>query len=103
MHYLLFYEFVHDYVERRSELRAEHLRLAWESNDRGELILAGTLADPVDTGVLLFNCDSPDVVERFVAADPYFKRGLVKSHRIRPWTTVIGKDATTPVRPEPRS
>lgn len=103
MHYLLFYEFVPDYLARRAELRVEHLRLAWEANERGELLLAGALADPVDTGVLLFECATPEVIERFVAADPYFKRGLVKSYRIRPWTTVIGKDAATPVRPDPRS
>jgi hypothetical protein len=24
----------------------------------------------------------------------------VKSWRVRPWTTVVGKDAVTPVRPE---
>ena len=70
MHFLLFYETSADYLERRGEFRAEHLSLAWQAVDRGELVLGGALADPVDGSVLLFQGDSPDVVERFVRSDP---------------------------------
>jgi uncharacterized protein YciI len=97
MHFLLFYEFVPDYLERRGQFRSEHLRLAWEFQSRGELILAGAYADPVDGAALLFKCDSSAVPERFVASDPYAIAGLVKSWRIREWTTVVGQDAITPV------
>ena len=45
MHFLLFYEFVPDYLDRRAQYRTEHLRSAWESQERGELVLAGALAD----------------------------------------------------------
>lgn len=100
MHYLLFYEVSADYLERRGEFRADHLRLAWEACERGELILGGALADPVDTSLLFFQVDSPAVIESFVAADPYVRNGLVKSWRIRPWTTVVGEQASTPVRPQ---
>ena len=100
MHYLLFYEVSADYLERRGEFRAEHLRLAWEACERGELLLGGALADPVDTSLLFFQVDSPAVIERFVAADPYVRNGLVKSWRIRPWTTVVGAQANAPVRPQ---
>lgn len=98
MHYLMFYDYTADYLERRGEFRALHLRHAWESNERGELVLGGAYADPADGAVLLFNCSSPDVPERFAAADPYVRNGLVSRHWIRPWTTVVGKDAATPVR-----
>ena len=98
MHYLLFYEFVSDYVERRAEFRARHLKLAWEAQARGELILAGAFASPVDGAALLFQCDSREIPERFVASDPYVQSGLVTSWRIREWTTVVGRDAATPVR-----
>ncbi len=98
MHYLLFYEFVPDYLEQRAAFRVEHLRLAWQAHERGELILAGALAEPVDQGVLLFQADSPAVAEKFAAADPYVRNALVARYRVRPWTTVIGKDAATPVR-----
>ena len=98
MHYLLFYDVAPDYLKRRGEFRAEHLALAWKACERGELILGGALADPVDSAVLLFQGDSPDVAERFVAADPYVKNGLVTRWRVRPWTTVVGETATSPVR-----
>jgi uncharacterized protein len=99
MHYLLFYEFVPDYLQRRAQFRDEHLRLAWAAQERGELLLAGALAEPVDSGVLLFNCSSPEIPQRFAAADPYMLNGLIARHSVRPWTTVVGKEATTPVRP----
>jgi uncharacterized protein len=101
MHYLMFYDVVPDYVERRGELRAEHLRLCWEACDRGELILGGALSDPVDGAVLLFRGDSPAVAERFAAADPFVRNGLVTGWRVRPWTTVVGEQAATPVRLRP--
>jgi uncharacterized protein len=100
MHYLLHYDVAPDYLERRGALRAEHLRLAWEAHSRGELILGGALADPVDGAVLLFQGSSPEVAERFAAADPYVKQGLVTRWRVRAWTTVVGEMASSPVRPE---
>ena len=99
MHYLLFYDYAPDYLARRAQFRSAHLTLAWQACERGEVVLGGALEDPVDSAVLLFQCDSPAVVERFVAADPYVKNGLVTRWRIRPWTTVVGASATQPVRP----
>ena len=100
MHYLMIYELSPDYLEKRQQFRAGHLQMAWDAHERGELVLGGALTDPVDNAVLLFKGDSPAVAERFAAADPYVKNGLVKSWRVRPWTTVIGADASTPVRLE---
>lgn len=98
MHYLLFYDVVPDYVQRRAEFRKEHLALAWKAHDRGELVLGGAMGDPADGAILLFKGESPAAAEAFAAADPYVRNGLVKRWRVRPWTTVVGKDATTPVR-----
>ncbi len=98
MHYLLFYETAPDYLERRSQFRAEHLTLAWQAHARGELTLGGALADPVDGAVLLFQGDSPDVAARFAEADPYVLNGLVTRWQVRPWLTVVGEQASTPVR-----
>jgi uncharacterized protein len=92
MHYLLFYEVGPDYLERRGEFRAEHLELARRAHRRGELILAGALADPVDGAVLLFRGSSPAAAAGFAADDPYVRNGLVRSWRIREWTTVVGDD-----------
>lgn len=99
MHYLLFYEVSPDYLARRAEFRDEHLRLAWQAQERGELVLGGALADPVDGAVLLFKGASAEVAERFARQDPYVQNGLVQSWRVRPWTTVVGADASSPVRP----
>ena len=100
MHYLLTYELAADYLERRGEFRNEHLKLAWEAEARGELVIAGAFADPADQSALLFSGDSPAAAERFAQADPYVANGLVTSWRVRPWTTVIGKDAFNPIRPD---
>ena len=53
-HFLLFYEADGDYAERRKPFRAAHLAHARAAKDRGELVLAGGLAEPVDGSVLLF-------------------------------------------------
>lgn len=100
MHYLLIYDLSPDYLEKRPQFRGAHLQLAWAASERGELVLAGALADPADSAVLLFKGDSPVAAERFAAADPYVQNGLVKSWRVRAWTTVVGADASTPVRPQ---
>lgn len=99
MHYLLFYDVVPDYAERRVPFRAEHLALARAAAERGELILGGALADPIDGAVLLWECDSPEPVEAFVAADPYVKNGLVTAWRVRAWTTVVGDRAVVKLPP----
>jgi uncharacterized protein YciI len=99
LHYLLFYEVADDYLSRRAVFRQAHLELACKASDRGELILGGALANPADGAVLLFKGDSPEAAERFALADPYVMNGLVKRWYVREWTTVAGRDAATPVRP----
>jgi hypothetical protein len=96
-HFLLFYDYVPDVLERRAPLRAAHLALARAALARGELVLGGALAEPVDGAVLLFDCESASVVEEFVRNDPYVQGGLVTRWRIRPWTTVVGEAAKTKV------
>lgn len=96
MHYLLMYELAPDYLERRAAFRTDHLKLAWATEG---LIAGGALNEPVDRAVLLFEGDSPAAAERFANADPYVKNGLVKRWEVRPWTTVVGKLAASPVRP----
>ena len=101
MHYLLFYEIVDDYLERRVQYRDEHLSKAWAASDGGELLLGGALIQPTDAAVLLFQGDSPEVAERFARADPYVINGLVKRWYVREWKTVAGTQAATPVKPNP--
>ncbi|OZI17804.1 hypothetical protein CAL18_11710 [Bordetella genomosp. 7] len=99
MHYLMFYDLVPDYLQRRGEFRDAHLALAREAVARGELVLGGALADPADQAVLLFQGESPQAAEAFARADPYVQNGLVRQWRVRPWTTVVGEQASHPVAP----
>jgi uncharacterized protein len=88
-YYLLVYHVVDDYVSRRAPYREEHLRLAHEAKMRGDLVLGGALADPVDKALLVFRVSTPAVIEDFVQSDPYVKNGLVTNWEIRPWNIVI--------------
>jgi uncharacterized protein YciI len=97
-HFLLFYEAGPAYLERRPQFRGEHLKLAWEAAERGDIIVAGALADPVDGAVLMFRGEDKKVAEDFARADPYVTNGLVARWHVREWTTVVGELAATPVR-----
>jgi len=97
-HLILEYALVDDYLERRAALRDEHLGLPRAAHERGDLLLAGALADPFDRALLIWTAPR-EVVEQFVAADPYVRNGLVTRWRVRPWSTVVGEAAATPVRP----
>jgi uncharacterized protein YciI len=99
MHYLLFYDVVENYAERRLPFRKDHLAHARAAAGRGELVLAGALANPVDGTVLLFKGDSPAAAETFARADPYVTNGLVTAWRVREWTTVVGSDAQVVLPP----
>ena len=94
MHYLLFYDVIDDYAERRAPFRNQHIALAGAAYQRGELVLAGALAEPLDGAVLVFN--KPDAAEAFAQADPYVQNGLVKAWRVRKWNTVVGQGASAP-------
>lgn len=91
-YYALFYDVVNDFVARRSAYRDEHLRLAREAHARGELVLAGALADPADGALLVFQGESPTAAEAFARQDPYAKNGLITKWRVRNWTVVVGNE-----------
>ena len=96
MHYILFYEVAPDYLTRRGAFRQQHLAMIAEAHQRGELVIAGALADPADGAVLVFRGPTPEAAERFAKADPYVLNGLVTTWRVRHWMTVIGDGARMP-------
>jgi uncharacterized protein YciI len=99
MHYLLFYDYAPDAVERRPAFRALHFAHARAAIERGELVLGGALANPVDGAVLLFRGDSPAAAEAFATADPYVRNGMVARWHVREWTTMVGPTAEVPPPP----
>jgi len=92
VYYLLQYDLVDDYIARRGPFRDQHLSLAREAYERGELLLAGAFADPPDGAALVFRADDVSTVEQFAVKDPYVNAGLVKAWRARQWTVVVGRD-----------
>jgi uncharacterized protein YciI len=89
-YFALFYDVVDDFPARRTPFREEHLRLAREAHARGEVLLAGALADPPDRALVVFRADDKSVAEAFASKDPYVVNGLVKHWVVRPWNVVIG-------------
>ncbi len=83
----------------RAEFLEAHLGMAWEASERGELVLGGALANPVDGAILSFKGESLEVAEKFAKADPYVANGLVKRWYVREWMTVAGEGSANPVRP----
>jgi uncharacterized protein len=99
-HFLLLYDACDGYETKRVPFRELHLKHGWAAHERGELLLGGALADPIDGAVLLFRAETPEVAERFAKADPYVTNGLVTRWRVREWTTVVGTEAAAPIRPK---
>ena len=94
MHFVLLYEVREDYVEKRGQFRELHLKHARAALDRGELVLGGAMANPVDSAMLIFRGPTADAAENFAKADPYVTNGLVTKWRVRKWNTVIGDGAS---------
>lgn len=95
-HWILFYDYVPDYLERRVPIRPEHFAHAQAYRDRGELVMAGAFNDPADGAVLTFRTDAREVVESFAKDDPYVRNGIVTEWRVRRWVMVMGDGAETP-------
>ncbi len=89
-YYILFYKTIEGYVEKRAPYRNEHLQLAKEAHEKGDIIMAGAFAEPADGAALIFKGESPQVAEDFANNDPYVKNGLIKEWSVRPWTVVVG-------------
>jgi uncharacterized protein YciI len=96
MHFILFYDVVDGFVDKRVQYRSLHLDHVRKAYEREELVLGGALAEPVDGAVLVFNVLSRETVERFAETDPYVINGLVTQWRVRKWMTVIGEGSTPP-------
>ena len=100
MHFLLFYTYVPDVLERRAAVsrRAPETRPRIHGARRAGP--GGAFADPVDGGVLvLLGADQETWSKHSRKTDPYVTGGLVTEWKVREWTTVVGKDAAHPLPP----
>jgi uncharacterized protein len=90
-YFALTYDVVEDFANKRTPFRPAHLKEVRESHGRGELVMAGALADPAGA-LLIFRAQDKSIAENFATNDPYVNEGLVKSWKVRPWTVVVGQD-----------
>ena len=90
-YFALTYEVVDDFVNRRMPFRPAHIKEVRDAHARGELIMAGALADPAGA-LLVFRAADKSVAENFAKADPYVNEGLVNKWQVRPWSVVVGND-----------
>lgn len=88
MFFLLLYDVVGDYLERRTPLRSAHIELARAAHDRGDLAMAGAFGDPPTGAAFVFT--RREAAEAFARDDPYVKNGLVTRWRVEPWNVVVG-------------
>ena len=93
MYYILFYTTNDNYVEKRAPFRDGHLNHAQSAYKNGTLVMAGALADPADSAVLVFRGNDQSVAVNFANNDPYVINGLITEWKVRPWTVVIGGES----------
>lgn len=89
-YYILFYDLNDNYLQDRGQYRAEHLGMAKEAAENGELVLGGAMDSPADQAILIFHGDDEKTARNFAEKDPYVKNGLVKNWKVRKWNAVIG-------------
>lgn len=89
-YYLLLYELVDGYLERREAHRTEHLARAAAARERGALVLAGAYGDPPIGAALVFRGATEDEARSFAVTDPYVLNGLITHWQVFPWKVVIG-------------
>src|SRR5260370_24299526 len=92
-YYALFYEVVDDFVNRRVPFRQEHLRLANEARERGEIFFSDALAEPA-SALIVFHVDEKTKIESFSRTDPYVQNVLVKKCDVRLLNVVLRHDPT---------
>jgi uncharacterized protein len=85
-HYLLYYEYVEDILDRRIPYRDAHLAAIRAAQDDGRILMAGPLSDPPRGAAIVFG--DRDAAEAFAQADPYVLNGLVADWRVDLWKLV---------------
>lgn len=92
MYFLVKYKFVSNFIERRKEVREDHLCYIRAAFDRGEVIAGGAYGDKDDIsgGLIIFKLDSKERANQFVTKDPFYTAGLLTDYEIHEWQVVVG-------------
>ena len=86
----MFYDVVDNFADKRMPFREPHLKLVKEAHERGEIVMAGGLGDPLEQAMIVFRVADASTPEDFARNDPYVKQGLVKNWRVKAWNVVVG-------------
>jgi len=96
MRFLLFYEKAPGYAERQKTFAEQHRAYFEERARKGDMVLGGSLEDPLDgSALILFETDSAEVVEAFAKMDPYVRNGIIKKWWVRKWDVVVGSELSS--------
>ena len=90
-YFVLSYEVVDDFVNKRTPFRPAHLQEVRNAHERGDIVMAGALGEPSEA-LIIFRGKERSVAENFATNDPYVKSGIVRKWTVRPWTVVVGQD-----------
>ena len=86
---LLLYEYSGDFSRARGAFQRQHAERVSRATRRGELLLAGTTADPLDRGIFIFRESS--AARAFASGDPFVAAGLVRHWEVRKWALAGGQ------------
>ncbi|OUY05799.1 YciI family protein [Acinetobacter populi] len=86
-------------LEKRMEVRPQHLKRLDVLKQQGRLIVAGPMpkdADDTSKGfygsVIIVDFDSHDALDQWLADEPYVHAGVYKSVDVKPFIKVFPKD-----------
>ncbi len=85
-HYILFYDFVENILERRAPHREAHMKEIRAAKDDGRIVMGGPVGDPPTGAVIVFKDRA--AAEAFTQSDPYVANGLVTDWRVDSWAVV---------------
>jgi uncharacterized protein YciI len=99
MKHVLHYTAVEGFLPLAVANRDAHVRRLQEFHDRGVLLMAGPMQEPMD-GDALAIFTTREGAEEFVAADPFVVNGVVAEWAIRPWYEILTPDVEDAVQAE---
>jgi uncharacterized protein len=81
----MIYACIMDYGEKADieRVRPRHQAYMFKLIEQGKVIAAGSLLQPDDGGLFLYEAPSLDAAQRLVDDDPYILEGCITCHRLR--------------------
>jgi uncharacterized protein YciI len=71
-----------------AKARPAHRQYLTGLEEQGRLVISGPFADDRG-GLLVYEAEDPEEVQRLIAADPFAASGVFVSWEIRPWNVVF--------------